>query len=184
MAYTNKDIEIIKTVAFTGYRLAKIMRAVNKLSITEIADRCYDTVKMLYENGYNTFLSGGAEGFDMIAARAVIRLRNETEGAVRLIMVLPFIGQDERYSLDSKREYNELCSAADMVIALASKYENDSQFLRRNDYLLAHSACLVCCYDGSRGGTMYTVNRAIKAEMPIFNILPYEVKQPEQQLLF
>ncbi len=174
MNYDLKDFDRLnahksRCVAFTGYRTAKMLRAANYVSISLIEDKCYETVKMLYNNDYDTFLSGAAEGFDLIAAKAVIRLRDE--GAdVRLIMVVPFIGQEARYDAENKELYRSICNAADGVVTLFEKFEHDYQFLRRNDCLIEHSACLICFYDGQRGGTMYTVNKAEKVGMPIFNI--------------
>ncbi len=158
-----------RSVAFTGYRRAKIERCANPLSPLEIEERCYEAVEMLFESGYNTFLSGGAEGFDLLAAKAVLR-HKERGLDIKLVMVLPFASQEARYSYEDKELYRYVCEKADKVITLFDRFEHNYQFLKRNDFLIENSTCLICFYDGQRGGTMYTVGRAEKAGYPIINI--------------
>lgn len=165
-------MEIIKskTVAFTGHRALKFYagnKDNNLLNVvsTEIAL----VIASLYEQGYNTFLSGMADGIDMIAAEEVLKFKQKKRD-VRLVAVIPFRGQEDNYNAKDKFLYKQICEYADHRIYLAESYINDDQFLKRNDYLLANSSHLVCYYNGKKGGTMYTVNRAIKADMPIINI--------------
>lgn len=60
-------------------------------------------VKLFYEQGYNTFLTGGSEGFDLVAANAVLQLKRVNTD-IQLVMVAPFIGQEQRYSAVDQNE--------------------------------------------------------------------------------
>ncbi|MBQ6869912.1 MAG: DUF1273 domain-containing protein, partial [Alistipes sp.] len=37
-------------------------------------------IRLLYSDGYRTFTSGMAEGFDLLAAQTIIKLKGELEG--------------------------------------------------------------------------------------------------------
>ena len=53
-----------KTVTFTGYRSQEIQHLTeDKNLVNVITTEVYRTVKLFYEQGYNTFLTGGSEGF-------------------------------------------------------------------------------------------------------------------------
>lgn len=143
-----------KTVAFTGHRRNRIT-----ISESELQERLKIYIGLSIANGYDTFLSGMAEGFDLAAARAVLEMKKICP-QIRLIAVIPFPGQDGYFSPEVKQEYSRIKAAADEVVILSDHYYKDC-FLRRNDYLLGNSSRMICYFDGApRGGTYYTVKRA------------------------
>lgn len=143
-----------KAIAFTGYRTAKILsNRIDANLINVISTEVYLTISNLYRQGFRVFLSGMADGFDMIAAKAVLRLKKERQD-VQLITVIPFRGQEDNYSSADKHNYHQLLKQADHCIYFAESYTDNEQFLRRNDFLLENSSQLVCYYDGKKGGTM------------------------------
>lgn len=159
-----------KAVAFTGYRTAKILsNRIDTNLLNVISTEVYLTISTLYRQGFRVFLTGMADGFDTIAAKAVLRLKKERQD-VKLIAVIPFRGQEDNYSAKDKHTYHQLLKQADNCVCLAESYTDNDQYLRRNDFLLENSSQLVCYYDGKKGGTMYTYNRAEKAGKPIINI--------------
>lgn len=164
---TNENI-----VSFTGYRRSKIISTQPFTSegdiFEEISARLETTIKALYLRGCRTFISGMSEGFDLLAAQAVLKIREEAKD-IRLVLAIPFNKQDERYSDEDRRLYYEIYAAADEIKIIAEEY-HERVFLDRNDYMLENSSILVSYYNGLRGGTMYTYNRAIRAEMEIINL--------------
>ncbi len=115
--------------------------------------------------------SGMAVGFDMAAAEAVVALRSEGYD-VRLCCVIPFEGQSSVFSAEDKERYRGLISAADSCVTLAEGYRPDV-YHRRNDYLVEQADVVVAFYDGeSSGGTAYTVRRARRSGVEIYNICP------------
>lgn len=147
------NIEITKVAAFTGHRTNRIT-----ISGTELHNRLMSVIGQAIQSGYDTFLSGMAQGFDLAAARAVLDIK-KTYPQIRLIAVIPFPRQDEYFSPETKTEYHRIKEAADQVIVLSDCYYRDC-FLRRNDYLIRHSSRMICYFDGiPRGGTYYTVRR-------------------------
>lgn len=157
------------TVAFTGYRTSKMFSGKTDTTLLNVvATETYLAIKECYKQGYKTYLTGMCDGFDLIAAEAVLKLK-EQHSDIQLIAVVPFMGQELGYSQKDKEWYNTIYKLADEVVFTSNTYHKNA-YLHRNDYLLEHSSMIICYYDGQRGGTMYTFNRAVKAGMSRVNI--------------
>ncbi len=122
------------------------------------------------DDGYRVFISGMAPGFDLAAAEAVLHLRG---AGIRLIAAIPFLGQPHGYTADDRRRYDALLDAADEVRVLAERYSHCCYY-RRDDWMVDRSGRIVCWYDGSTGGTRYTVRRALKAGLEVVNVFRAE----------
>lgn len=150
-----------RSVAFTGHR-----HITN--SHGEVYKEAYKAILALYDEGYDTFLTGMAEGFDIIAATAVLEIRKFCP-EIKLVAVIPFPNQPYNFNSDNQSKYRTILEAANASVILAEEFFKDV-YLRRNDYLLANSSAVICYYSGQRGGTMYTYNRAAAVGMEIINI--------------
>lgn len=75
-------MDITKSVAFTGHRSERIFQVRMLYLYLDIVSQ----VKRLYSLGYRYFLSGMAEGFDLLAAQAVADLKMKYTD-IRLIAV-------------------------------------------------------------------------------------------------
>lgn len=129
---------------------------------------------------------GGALGFDTLAAQEVIRVRAENAFEIRLILVLPCLGQESRWTERDAAVYRALLRQADEVIYTGDIYTRGCMF-QRNRYMVDHSAtCLCYLTDAARGGTVYTVNYAREHGLKVINLaqayLPEEIE--EEQLSF
>ena len=89
---------------------------------------------MLYAIGFTNFFCGMALGFDMLAAEEVISLKAELP-KLKLIAVIPFEGQSERWSTREQDRYKSILAKADDSILLC-RYYFKGCLLRRNDYML------------------------------------------------
>lgn len=156
-------------VAFTGHRHNRITTDINALS-----DMVFDTISDLYSDlGYRSFISGMAEGFDLIAAEQVMKLKRVHDD-VRLIAVIPYRKQNNGFSDSDKRTYAQILRMADETVILSEGYYNGC-FLRRNDYMLDNASYVVSYFNNHiGGGTYYTVQRAIQRDMPIKNLAQKE----------
>lgn len=160
------------TAAFTGHRTY---------------DRCADealrrTVCELHARGLTTFLSGMAVGFDLAAAEAVLACRASIP-ALRLVAVVPFRGQPNRFSARDRERFERILAAADERIVLAESYHRGC-YAVRNDFLVDHASVVVAWYDGSPGGTRYTVRRAERKGRQIVHLHPAAPAGAEQRELF
>ncbi len=150
------------TAAFSGHRSFKT-RDGQEL----IAARVRGAILRLMSEGYDTFLTGMAEGFDLLAAREVLVMR-ETHPELRLIAVVPFASQAARFAKATRAEYDKVLAAADHVVTLSGGYDPGC-FHRRNDFLLDNASALICHYNGSPGGTRYCVTRAARQGLRILH---------------
>jgi len=161
-----------RVVSFTGHR-----------TYDGSADGALDAkLSELYERGARVFMSGMAVGFDLAAAEAVLRLRNRYPEA-RLVCVVPFEGQESRFSAADRQRYARILAAADDRVTLCASY-TPGCYARRNDYLVDRAGGLVAWYDGSPGGTRYTVRRALRRGREVVNLCTKAAGPLSAPLLF
>lgn len=147
-------------VAFTGHRTYR----------GEACEVLFRALEELCVRGFRTFLSGMAVGFDLAAAEAVLSLRTRCP-EVRLVAAIPFPGQARHFPHKERARYERVLAAADETEVLAPAYHRGC-YARRNDFLVDHARVLVAWYDGSPGGTRYTVGRALTRDREVVNLHP------------
>ena len=167
-----KNKSICKTCAFTGYRPSKMPWGYDETDArcAEFRFRLREALEYLIGQGYTDFLSGGALGFDQMAARIVLSLRDKYPW-VRLIMVIPFDGQADKWSQEQHRRWLEIIEASDKVIHLSHSYDK-GVFFRRNHYMVNHADLLLAAYDGQPGGTAGTIAYAKRHGVRVTYIPP------------
>lgn len=157
----NSDLAAVaRTVAFTGHRTYG----------GEAGTLLGRQLEGLYERGFRTFLSGMAVGFDLAAAEAVAALRMRHPD-VRLVAVVPFRGQERRFRSSDRMRWERVVAQADEVTILSEGY-HPGCYAVRNRHLVAHAALVVAWYDGSPGGTQYTVREALRCGRELINLHP------------
>jgi len=157
------DFDVTKTIAFTGHRNFRMDKQ-------ELAVELERVIREEYRKGFSVFVTGMAQGFDLLAAEAVIALKQARED-VLLVCAIPFRGQQSRYCAQDKQRYSAILDAADKADYLSESYY-EGCFLRRNDYMLENSSGLIAHFDGSqKSGTGYTVRRSQRAGKKVINII-------------
>ena len=158
---TNRNI----TVAFTGHRSSRI--TTDKATL---ANKIEKTITDLYFKGYRNFMTGMSEGFDLLTAEAVLKIRN-LHTDIKLIAVIPFTGQAKHFSDEDSKRYGIVFQQCDESVLIADRYFTGC-FHRRNDYLIDNASFVVSYFDGTpKGGTYYTVNRAKEMKLPTINLI-------------
>ena len=142
-------MDITKSVAFTGHRSERIFQVRMLYLYLDIVSQ----VKRLYSLGYRYFLSGMAEGFDLLAAQAVADLKMEYTD-IRLIAVVPFRRQSDRYRPENKSLYDRIMKTADETVILREDYCKGC-FHHRNDYLIDNSEIVLAYWDKQPYGGTY-----------------------------
>ena len=94
----------MKSACFTGHRVVGDDLDKNRLI------RC---IEKAIKQGCDTFICGGALGFDMLSAQLVLKFK-EIYPHVQLHMYLPCSNQSERWSLSQRREYNKILLVSDV----------------------------------------------------------------------
>ncbi len=150
----------IKTCCFTGHRYLL------KNQIPTIEAKVTEKIKKLIMQGTTHFITGGAIGFDTIAAQKILDLRNDYN-KIKLILAIPCEDQADKWSDEDKVIYENIKNQADKVIYVSKKYEKDCM-LKRNRFMVDNSNSIIGTWDGrKRGGTYYTLNYAKKLNREI-----------------
>ena len=89
-----------KTCCFTGHR------AIPADKLSSVTNHIENAIVSLIDSGYNTFLSGGAVGFDLLAANTVLRMKNNYPG-ICLLMILPCNDQDSKWNPGQKKTISQ-----------------------------------------------------------------------------
>ena len=122
----------------------------------------------LISQGVTDFVSGGALGFDQIAASLIIA-KKEMGHDVRLVFALPCRNQDECWNADQKRLYHNLLAEADEIIYVSGEY-TDGCMKKRNRYMVDQSAYCICAHLYPMSGTEQTVKYARRKGLRITNV--------------
>jgi len=157
--YSEKE----KSITFTGHRIIPLawQEGVRKRLIIAVAFAC--------KSGMTRFYCGMAFGIDLMAAEVVLSLKEQFPD-IRLIAVVPFSGQSDRWAFSEQECYHRILVKADKVVVLSGNYFRGC-LLRRNDYMLSHSCGVIAYYDGKpQGGAFYTVRKAERMKMEVVNI--------------
>lgn len=151
------------TCCFTGHRILP------KAERQALCVRLREEISRMAKKGIDTFLAGGALGFDTLAAQTVLGLRGEELPQLRLVLVLPCRDQERLWNERDQQLYHDLLRQADEVIYTGDLYSRECMFVR-NRYLVDHSSHCLCYLTRDRGGTAYTVRYAEKQGLEMINL--------------
>lgn len=156
---------------FTGYRPQKFPFSLVKGTekYIKLENALTDNILMLINEGVSEFITGGAEGFDTIAAETVIYIRDELKMGIMLTVAIPFRGQDSRFSDEWKKRYKAVLEKADKKVLISNEYYT-GVYKKRNEFMVDRSDFCIAFYDGKTGGTRNTVLYANKTGKTLINI--------------
>jgi len=157
------------TCCFTGHRR---IPAGERAALEQ---RLEEEIVNLIWQGVRYFGAGGAQGFDTMAALAVLRLRPEYPW-IRFILVLPCIDQTDRWADADKRMYNQILRQADKVVYVMGNYTRGCM-QARNRHLVDGSGVCACYLTRPEGGTAYTVQYAGEQGLRVINLAPPDKKE-------
>ncbi len=143
-------------------------REIPQAKIDEIEKSLENEIRKLIKQNVIYYGSGGARGFDMIAAKCVINLRLIFK-ELKLILVLPFHGHTNNWTQKDKYIFNEVLAKADKVVYTADHYFKGCLH-KRNRYLVDNSSHIICYLTKDTGGTKYTADYARTKELNVIQL--------------
>ena len=175
-----------KTIAFTGRR----PKYLGGYDARKYANFCTEFMPLLedfYSKGYTRFISGGAQGFDMLAFGCVDQLRRNHfeigDEQVENIVYIPFEGQSDRWAekgIFSQSDYNQMLAlATDTKLISDIAYPQGNFAIRclmaRNEAMIDDADLVVALYDGDdwvtdKGGTPQAIRYAKKIGKQVFQV--------------
>ncbi len=154
----------MKNCAFTGHR------KIEDRHKDKIEDLLLRAVSFAYTEGCRTFITGGALGFDTLAAREVIRFRL-SHPDVRLMIILPCRNQSESWLPSQISLYEYTLANADEVEFVTDEY-TDGCMRQRNQRLADLCDMMIAYVTRPYSGAAQTVRMAAKNEKTIYNLYP------------
>ena len=134
------------TCCFTGHRPNKLPWGEN-----ERDQRCLalkkaiaDAVEAAYEEGFRHFICGMAMGCP---------------------------GQAASWPADQQARYRAILAQCDYETVIQEHY-TPYCMIRRNRYMVDHSALLIAVYSGEAGGTRQTLEYALRRKVPFVDLHP------------
>lgn len=155
---------------FTGHRPLKLPWGYQEDDprCESLKRRLWDAVSAAYDEGYRHFLCGMAQGCDLYACECVLKLR-EAHGDVSLEAALPCPTQADGWPPEERERYRRLLGACDYETMVSARY-SPGCMLRRDRYMVDHASMLIAMFDGSAGGTRYTMEYAMKRGLDVVDL--------------
>ena len=159
-----------ESCCFTGHRPAKLPWKYNEndLRCLRLKQRMADALELAYEQGYRHFICGMAMGCDLYFCECVLAMR-EVHPDITVEAAIPCPTQADTWPAAEKVRYQRLVSACNFETMVSDVY-TASCMQRRDRYMVDHASLLIAAFDGSSGGTRYTVEYALNRGLSIVDI--------------
>ena len=147
---------------FTGYRPQKFPFSLERSDprYIDFENRLMGKITELIQAGFDTFYSGMAMGFDIIAAECVLAASDAAaDRSVRLICAVPFLAQAQKYPPEWRARYNRVVLSADNLILISNDYYTGC-YQDRNRFMVNNSDLVLTWFSGNPGGTKNTLDYA------------------------
>ena len=161
-----------QTCCFTGHRPDKL-----PWGLDEEDPRCAALKRSLdrereelYRRGFRHFISGMAMGCDLYFAQSALELRERRTG-VTVEGAVPCPTQASRWPPLLRRRWRDILDRCDLETVVQQNYDRWCM-LRRDRYLVDRSAVILAVFDGTPGGTRYTLDYAMDKKREILLLDP------------
>ena len=147
------------TCCFTGHRI---------IAADFNPDTLVRGIEYMVAQGVDTFVCGGAVGFDTLCAQEVLRAK-ASHPHIKLHIYSPCCNQSDSWSYSDRVTYKSILEQADFVDMPASPYFDGCMKIR-NYKMVDASAFCICYLNNPRTGTGQTYRYAQKQGLTVFNL--------------
>lgn len=138
-----------KTCCVTGHR------DIPSEQITYVEQALQQEVLAAIAEGYTRFISGFAEGTDLMFA-AIVAEQMKHHPELSLEAAIPYAGRMKT----KDQQFHELLKVCSAINIVCQEYA-PSCFMQRNRYMTCESQRVIAVYDGRHsGGTLFTMRHA------------------------
>ncbi|MDD3346974.1 SLOG family protein [Oscillibacter sp.] len=159
-----------ETCCFTGHRPGKLPWRFDETDqrCLLLKRRMQDAVEAAYQEGYRHFLCGMALGCDLYFCECVMALR-ERHPDVTVEAAVPCPTQADGWTAAQRARYQHLVEGCDLETLVSAKY-TPTCMQRRDRYMVDHASLLIAAFDGTAGGTQYTMQYAMQRGLDIVDL--------------
>lgn len=165
-----------KTCCVTGHR------SIPSNQMEAVRQELEKAVRQAIEDGYTTFISGFADGVDLMFAEIVSQAMQKNP-KIKLIAAIPY---RKRLETLQKRERTKALIKQCAEIYVAAKEYLPSVYVKRNRYMVERSDRVIAVYDGrDSGGTVGMIRLAHQMKKKLWEIpvgplhIPEHLKKKE-----
>ena len=109
-----------------------------------------------------------AQGCDFYFCESILRLR-AARPEITLEAAIPCPTQAAAWPLVQRQRYARLVAACDFETMVSTQY-SPSCMHRRDRYMVDHASLLIAAFDGTPGGTRYTVEYAMRRGVSVVDL--------------
>ncbi len=134
--------------------------------------RLKETIIQSINDGYTHFISGMAQGIDLLVAEIILSIR-KTNDKIFLECAIPCKNQTKSWDETMVNRYVNILDQANLVTFVSYKEYFKGCMQMRNKYMVDKSSRLIAVYDGVRlGGTSSTIDYAKKTGVDVKIVAP------------
>lgn len=142
-----------KSCCFTGHRPTKL-----NADEKDIREKLAEEIRKAADEGIDTFITGMATGVDTWAAEEVLKLKKEKSN-IQLVCAVPFKGVERKRTQEEKELFYSILKEASHVEYICPGFTKRC-FYDRNRWMVDRAGRLIAVFNGTHGGTEYTINYA------------------------
>lgn len=125
-------------------------------------------IEYAYSRGCRKFITGGALGFDTVAAREVLKFRMR-HADVSFVLFLPCLNQDKSWTDRQRSLYEYLLSEANEIVYVSEEYSDGC--MKERNFRMANEADILISYvSRNNSGAAQTVRMAREKGIEIYNL--------------
>ena len=163
-----------RTCCFTGHRPDKLPWGYDELDPRCLALKgsMAREIEGLYRRGFRHFISGMAQGCDLWFAEAALALREQYPD-LSVESAVPCPTQADSWQPGQRLRWQDILARCDLETVVQQNYDRFCMF-RRDRYMVDRSAAILAVFDGTSGGTQYTLNYAMEKKLEILLLDPLD----------
>jgi len=158
-----------KTCCFSGHR------ALPHDIVPDLQNKLHKLIVELHEQGYSNFISGGAIGFDLLAAVTVLNAKANYPD-ISLVLALPCHGHHRKWGAADRQLFLRVLEKCDDVVYVSQEYTQGCM-MTRNRYMIERSSMCICYLTQATGGTAATFNYAKQKRIQVVNLAQFDDEQ-------
>lgn len=162
----------MKVCTFSGHRPQKFPWKFNENDsrCVLLKAKLFQAISDAIQCGYDYFIVGGALGWDMWAAEAVLAQRAEHD--LTLEIAQPFNEHNSKLYGEYQFRQQTILYNANKITVISSRDNWKNAYKLRNQYMIDHSERLItaCLDEHTRSGTAQTIHMAQKANIEIIRL--------------
>ena len=161
---------MLKTCCFTGHRPTELPWGYDSKSPKrkELLKVLEGIVEKAIQEGYNQFITGGAQGIDTDACAVCLKLQKKYPGII-VAVYIPCKDQDAKWSAEAKKRYHAMLEMVDKVVYVSNEPYDDGCMMDRNITMVDDSQMVIGVWNNAitKGGTVATLRYAKEMQKKI-----------------